>query len=485
MPATSAQPEAAIANVAPTALARPPQTRPIRKVYLIRVPSRTRHQSCFHTSVLGPEQLAALTPDAFVWATGIEDTFITAASPKTGRTLDEYELTQHYERWREDLELMRALGITTARYGVPWHRINPRPGAWEWQWADEPLERLLELKIAPIVDLVHYGLPPWIEGAFENPDFAAHMAEYATRLAERFRGRIFSYTPLNEPRITAWYSGKLGWWPPFRRGWGGFVDVLMSVCRGIVQTSHALRAIDPRIVQVHVDATDLYSSDDPGLGAEVQFREHVVFLPLDLVSGRVTERHPLRSWLAKRGVRDEALAWFAENAAPLDVVGINLYPLFSDKRLTRSRHGLRTRMPYASAEIVDRIAHVYWERYRRPLMITETASLGSITRRREWLEGSLAAVRRVRERGIPLVGYTWWPMFALITWAYRQGTHPAAYYVKQMGLFDLDGPDLSRVATPLVELFRSYVEAGSHRVGRIETTTSIAAENSKGGAHVS
>ena len=41
-------------------------------------------------------ELGGLTePASFQWLAGIEDTFITAASPKTGRTLDEYELTQH------------------------------------------------------------------------------------------------------------------------------------------------------------------------------------------------------------------------------------------------------------------------------------------------------------------------------------------------------------------------------------------------------
>ena len=41
-----------------------------------------------------------IAPDAFQWMAGIEDTFITAPSVKTGRTLDEYQLTEHYERWR-------------------------------------------------------------------------------------------------------------------------------------------------------------------------------------------------------------------------------------------------------------------------------------------------------------------------------------------------------------------------------------------------
>ena len=47
--------------------------------------------------------LALPTAHDFLWATGIEDTFITEPDPGTGRTLDEYELTDHYGRWEEDL----------------------------------------------------------------------------------------------------------------------------------------------------------------------------------------------------------------------------------------------------------------------------------------------------------------------------------------------------------------------------------------------
>ena len=148
-------------------------------------------------------------PEGVGFATGIEDTFIEAPWPGTGRTLDEYALTGHYERWREDLELIASLGVKTARYGVPWHRIQPAPDKWDWDFADRTLEKLLELGVEPIVDLVHYGLPPWIEGAYRNPAYPDLVAAYAGRLAERFKGRIFWYTPLNEPRVTAWYCGRL------------------------------------------------------------------------------------------------------------------------------------------------------------------------------------------------------------------------------------------------------------------------------------
>ncbi|HJQ83029.1 MAG TPA: family 1 glycosylhydrolase [Candidatus Binatia bacterium] len=409
-----------------------------------------------------------VAPGAFRWATGIEDTFITAPWPGSGRSLDEYELTGHYRRWREDLALMAELGVGAARYGIPWHRVNPAPRRWEWRWADAPLERLLELGIDPIVDLVHYGVPPWLEGAFLAADFPARMAEYAVRVAERFRGQVHWFTPLNEPRITAWYCGKLGWWPPARRGWRGFVEVLLAVCRGIVETCRGLHAVDPEIVLAHVDATDLYSAADPGLAREVLLREQLVFLALDLVSGSVGERHPLRAWLERHGASDDALGWFGERAVPVDVVGINLYPMFTDKRLVPSPRGLRVRMPYATPQILDRLARRYWRRYRRPVMVTETASLGTCARRLAWLEGSVATVRRLRSRGVPVVGYTWWPMFALVAWAYRQGRRGVHEYLLQMGLWDLARDrGLARVRTPLVDAYGAIVARGAGAVGAL------------------
>jgi beta-glucosidase len=423
--------------------------------------------------VLKKSELAQLTDATrFLWATGIEDTFITAPWPKTNRTLDEYELTRHYQHWREDLELMASLGVKTARYGIPWHIVNPAKGKWDWSFADRTLGTLLELGIDPIVDLVHYGLPSWLEDAFLSPDFPHRMAEYAGTLADRFRGRIHSFTPLNEPRITAWYCGKIGWWPPFRKGWTGFVALLLALCRGIVETSHALEEIDQENVCVHVDATDLYETANASLLDEVNRRQEIVFLALDLVSGRVSENHPLHAWLLEQGANADDLEWFQANAVELSLIGINLYPMFSKKILFASSRGVRIRMPYAAANIVEQLGRLYWERYRVPIFIAETASVGSVKRRLAWMDSSVAAVAVLRREGIPMIGYTWWPMFALVTWAYRQGTHLPAYYLKQMGLWDLRpmaDEDLERVATPLVERYQTLVARDWRDVGQLET----------------
>ena len=176
--------------------------------------------------------------------------------------------------------------------------------------------------------------------------------------------------------------------------------------------------------------------------------------------GRVDGRHALWSWLHRHGATEAELAWFAARAVELRLIGINLYPMFTNKVLVRTRGGaLRWKMSYGTGELVEKLGRLYFDRYGAPLFIAETASVGTVRRRAAWLEASVAAVRRLRSDGVPLVGYTWWPLFALVTWAYRQGEHPPAYYLKQMGLWDL-APSLERVPTALVEQYRRLCTGG-------------------------
>jgi hypothetical protein len=398
----------------------------------------------------------------FCWAVGIEDTFISAKWPATGRSLDEYELTRHYESWREDFERIAWLGVSAVRYGIPWHRVHTAPGRFDFAFADETLGWLLERGITPIVDLVHYGTPSWLEGAFLNPDYPRHVAEFACALVERFRGRLRWITPMNEPRIAAWYAGKIGWWPPNARGWSGFLRVLLGACRGIRATETALRALDPELRMLHVDATDLYESDDPALAPACAMRQEVVFLALDLLTGRVGAQHPLHGWLKDHGIGDAELAEFRAEPLVPDVVGINLYPMFSRKHVSRARGRLRIRMRRAGPEILVRLASLYHRRYGRPIFVSETAALGSHALRLAWLHASVDAVRRARANGVPIVGYTWWPLFALVAWAYRQSAaRDVAGHLLQMGLWDLDPADLRRVHTPVADAYRSLASAGA------------------------
>ena len=59
---------------------------------------------------------------------GIEDTFIADPYPATGKTLDEYELTGHYDNFLKDFELVSSLGIKGLRWGIPWYKVEREKG---------------------------------------------------------------------------------------------------------------------------------------------------------------------------------------------------------------------------------------------------------------------------------------------------------------------------------------------------------------------
>jgi beta-glucosidase len=389
-------------------------------------------------------------PYGLKFAVGIEDTFIPQTSPGR-RALDEYELTGHYDRWREDLDLAASTGAEMIRYGVPWYRVNPAPESWDWSWTDRVFEHLLSLGLTPIADLMHYGCPLWLEREFANPYYPERVAEYAAHFAERYGEEVRFFTPLNEPLLNAMYCGEDGRWPPALAGDRGFVTLIGQLARGIVRTQQAIGDALPEPVFVHVEATFRYA----GSPERIHLLEHRNWLVYDLLFGRVGLYHPLYGYLEENGFSDEDFAFFQEHPAEPDILGINYYP-----HLTTTEYlpdGQR-RNVWGGVEGMEGLIRGFHDRYEKPIFWTETSLGGSVEDRLLWLEDSLELVHRLHYEGLPLVGYTWWPLFSLVDWTYREGERPAEDYLRHMGMYDLE-PDgeggFLRIGTPVARAFRA------------------------------
>lgn len=407
------------------------------------------------------------------FALGVEDTFI----PQTRvgeRALDEYELTQHYHHWSQDLALCAESGASMLRWGIPWYRVNPGRDQWDWSWLDRVVDRFDELGIHPIVDLMHYGTPLWLDNQFANHDYPRRVAEYAARVAERYRGRLTSYTPLNEPLLNVMYCGEFGYWPPYLTGDDGVVQLLRAISRGIVLTQQAIAEVTGGDADfVHVEASFRFAGDEHAYPDEVTHLRGRAFLVEDLVTGGVGPDHALVPYLTRNGFTDDDLAWASENTAWPDVMGVNYYPagqteLFvAGEPHTGGPLDPRPRFD-AGTEGLEEVLVAWAQRYGRPVMLTETAMTGPDDQRARWLDESVALVHSLRARGVDVVGYTWWSLFDMVEWTYRPDTRPATDYMLSMGLWKLveDGAGvLQRVRTPLADRFlahtRGTVEASS------------------------
>ncbi|HJP56340.1 MAG TPA: family 1 glycosylhydrolase [Gemmatimonadales bacterium] len=413
------------------------------------------------------EALLRRRPEDFLWATGIEDTFVPQTRPGH-RALDEYQLMGHYEHWREDLALARELGVRAVRWGVPWYRIEPLEGEFDWRWTDAVIPYIVEeLGLDPIIDLMHYGCPFWLRREFASAQYPEAVAAYVGAFASRYRGLVRWYTPLNEPIVTALFCGKRGVWPPYLRGDTGYTRILLQVVRGIERTCETLRAVDPGCVLLHVDASGLSRTAREDLAAVAAEEQDRSFLPWDLLAGRVTPDHPLFPWLVRSGASPDELADIAAAGIPLDLMGLNFYPQWSTTQLYIDRRG---RLAYRPVEQDGSgfvaLIEAYYRRYGTPIIVTETSARGSEEVRARWLEASVAAIRELRSRGVPVVGYTWFPLFTMVDWRYRFGRGPVEEYRLELGLYTLGGGP-RWTSTPLVEQFRSYVADPEGAVGSL------------------
>ncbi|WP_223691511.1 family 1 glycosylhydrolase [Leifsonia poae] len=398
------------------------------------------------------------------FALGIEDTFVPQAR-EGERPIDEYELTDHYEQFDADFRLGASVGADLLRWGVPWYRVTPERGHWDWSWVDRAVASMHDAGLKPIVDLLHYGTPTWLDGQFAHPDYPQHVEEYAARFAERFGEVATDYTPVNEPVIHALFSGEYGYWPPYLTGAQGFTTIATNLAKGFVRSQRAIAALLPQASFVHVDAAMKFvgAVDAPEHAAEAERLTHQVHLVEDLVTGRVGDGHPLVASLRRTGVGDDDLEWFRRNAVQPDVMGVNYYPRHSTELFEAGVHhsgGFADPRPSVDrgAEGLRDALQTYADRYGAPVMLTETCVTGSAAERIDWLDASVVLIERMRADGVPIVGYTWWPLFDMYEWTWRHTDNPRHDHLLTMGLYDLVESDngLLRVENPVAARYREH-----------------------------
>lgn len=372
------------------------------------------------------------------WAVGIEDTFVTQVEGGE-RQLDEYELTQHYTQWVSDLDLVRKSGATMIRYGIPWYKIEEQCGKFDWSWTDQVMAYFRKHRdLVPIIDLVHYGTPHWLKNEFMNGDYPERVSCFAAAFAERYKDTVTYFTPLNEPYVTAEFCGLNKVWPPYLEGLDGFYSMMAQVGKGIVKTVNAIKKVHPDSRFVHVDATKKYITHDSRLQGEADLWNENRFVMWELVSGKIDSTHPLHSLMAQYGTGEETFDWFRKNRIDFDIVGLNYYPQFSVHEVTRDRKGniIYPHLSGTEVDMADIIKEAY-RRYQRPIFITETSYRGSENERIDWLKRSVGACKGLKDDGIPLIGYTWFPFMDLVDWAYRTSGKSIEEEIMPFGLYTL------------------------------------------------
>ncbi|WP_324677035.1 family 1 glycosylhydrolase [Hymenobacter sp. GOD-10R] len=380
----------------------------------------------------------------FLFATGIENSYPTIQGGKV--RMDEMEKCGHYKHWKKDFDLVQELGICFLRYGPPIHTTWLGPDRYDWSFADETFQDLRQRDIVPIVDLCHFGVPDWL-GNFQNPDFPAQFARYARAFAQRFPW-VQLYTPVNEMYICAEFSALYGWWNEQLKSDQAFVTALKYIVKANVLAMQVIAEVRPDALFVQSESSEYFHAENPAAIKPAELMNAKRFLSLDLNYGRRVDSE-MYEYLLDNGMTRDEYHFFLENKMKHQCIMGNDYYKTNEHRV------LADGSTRASGEIFGyyAITRQYHDRYHLPVMHTETnlwqGPCGDEAV--NWLWKEWANVLRVRNDGVPIVGFTWYSLTDQVDWdsALRENNGN----VNPLGLYDLD-----RNIRPVGEAYKQLIQ---------------------------
>jgi beta-glucosidase len=377
----------------------------------------------------------------------------------------------HYDRWREDVDLIASLNMNAYRFSIAWPRLFPRgAGAREqrgFDHYDRLIDSLLERGVEPVVTLYHWDLPQALEddGGWRNRDTTERFAEYAAACFDAYGDRVQSWLTINEP----WIVGLLGYLHGLHAP--GYSDDV----RGEVTVFHHLLLAHGRAVQ------ELRACGHPGnIGLAPNLAPHYPATPHDADASRASDGYVNRWFLDAvfRGAypddmraRYEALLGeldFIRDgdletiSAPTDYLGVNYYAPRVIEAVPGDtpwpwrvivREGLRTTggftdgvartdagTPIVPSALTDLLVRIHADYGDMPILITENGAVFPEPihdeRRTAFVHDHLAAVYDAIEQGVPVIGYCHWSLMDNFEWKLGYG--------QRFGLVHVDYDTLER-----------------------------------------
>ncbi len=392
----------------------------------------------------------------------------------------------HFHRWRDDVALMKSLGLGGYRFSLSWPRILPsgagEPNEPGLDFYDALVDALLDAGIEPFPTLYHWDLPVAVQdrGGWGARETVALFADYAAVVARRLGDRVRRWTTHNEPWCVATLGHEEGSHAPGHTDPAEALRVGHHVLLSHAKAAAALRAESPGaevgIALIHSPAhpaTDTAADRDAARWFDGFFNRWYLdplfrgAYPADAVGDRVAAGHLPSPELPF--VKEGDLAAIAQ---PLDFLGINYY---SRVVMRAGPDGRREAVrPLPPAGITDMDWEVYPDglhetltrihrEYGPPkLYVLENGAAyddppspdGSIPdpRRIDYLRRHLLAARRALADGAPLAGYFVWTLMDNFEWGFG--------YRMKFGLFALDR-DRRRVPRDSAFWYRDVIAANA------------------------
>lgn len=395
----------------------------------------------------------------------------------------------HYHLFREDVRLMKELGIRAYRFSLSWSRIFPR-GTGEVsadgvRFYNELIDALLENGIEPYITLYHWDLPHALyqRGGWMSPESVNWFASYASKVAELFSDRVKYFITFNEPQCFIGSSCYVGGQAPgLKMGLRDVFQMAHNVLKAHGAAVKAMRAAAVRPIQIGIAPTCSAHYPATETPEDIEAARQMLFACPDLSAPNVLwsvswwsdpvffGRYPedglrlYKDYLPE--ITDEDMELISQ---PIDFYGQNIY---NGKIVRADEDGAPQFVPRKPGYSITSLGwpvtpealrwgpRFLYERYKKPIFITEngmsahdTVSLdGKVhdPNRIDFLHRYLLQLEKATGDGVDIGGYFQWSFLDNFEW-----THG---YIPRFGLVYVDYETQQRIPKDSAYWYKSWIE---------------------------
>ncbi|GGG87344.1 beta-glucosidase [Parapedobacter pyrenivorans] len=362
------------------------------------------------------------------------------------------QASDFYNRYPEDLALIKEMHIPNFRFSISWPRILPngtgKPNSKGLDFYERLVDHCLEKNITPWVTLYHWDLPQALQekGGWTNRDVLSWLEEYTARIVGHIGDRVRHWMVLNEPTVFTAAGYFFGVHAP---GMTGLPNFFPAAHHAALAMGKIGRLLHSELPDALVGTTFSCSSIHPASGRQ---RDIAAAKRADVLINRLFIEpilgmgYPIADLKALTGIEKYMLA-DDERLMPFDFdfIGIQNYTREVVKHSYFVPY-IRARLVPAKRRKVPRVTEMGWEVYPEAiyemikkfsdypnipkLYITENGTAfpdcvtdGSVAdhQRVQYLQDHLSQVLRAKQDGLNVHGYFVWTLTDNFEWA--EGYH--------------------------------------------------------------
>ena len=355
----------------------------------------------------------------------------------------------HYHRYREDVAIMKELGLKSYRFSVSWPRVMPEGygtvNEKGLQFYIDLVNELTEAGIEPMVTLFHWNLPTAIYelGGWENPQVVDWFEQYTDVVTTALGKKVKYWMTFNEPQLFIGAGLNAGVFAPFEKkstealmrisknvylAHGKAVRIIRKICQnsivGMAPTGEIVIPRDMNAESIERARKLSFSMKKESFTSSITWWSDPVFF------GKIPED--------AQAIFGECLPVLTEEeweivTEPLDFYGFNIYQGLEDLDSTEEYGPYaypgspKTSMDWnVTPEVLYWSCRFLYERYGKPIMITENgmSSFDWVSldgkvhdpNRIDFLHRYLRSIKDAVSEGIPVLGYQYWSIMDNFEW---------------------------------------------------------------------